>query len=113
MLLSAFFAARPCFCLFFVADRDPPPRERSGLLVLGSVSGVSLQFLVQFAGLRWTTVSHASLMVGTLPMLLALSSALFLHERFNLVESGALLLELGIGSSARFPRGSLSKPWSR
>jgi drug/metabolite transporter (DMT)-like permease len=62
-----------------------------GLLVLASVIGVPLQFLVQFAGLRLTTVSHASLIVGTLPMLLALSSVLFLHERLNLVESGALL----------------------
>ena len=61
------------------------------LLVLASVIGVPLQFLVQFAGLRLTTVSHASLIVGTLPMLLALSSALFLHERLNVVESAALL----------------------
>jgi len=61
------------------------------LLVLASVIGVPLQFLVQFAGLRLTTVSHASLIVGTLPMLLALSSALSLHERLNVVESGALL----------------------
>jgi hypothetical protein len=61
------------------------------LLVLASVIGVPLQFLVQFAGLRLTTVSHASLIVGTLPMLLALSSALFFHERLKVVESGALL----------------------
>ena len=61
------------------------------LLVLASVIGVPLQFLVQFAGLRLTTVSHASLIVGTLPMLFALSSALSLHERLNVVESGALL----------------------
>jgi drug/metabolite transporter (DMT)-like permease len=61
------------------------------LLVLASVIGVPPQFLVQFAGLRLTTVSHASLIVGTLPMLLALSSALFLHERLKVVESGALL----------------------
>jgi drug/metabolite transporter (DMT)-like permease len=60
------------------------------LLVLASVIGVPLQFLVRFAGLRLTTVSHASLIVGTLPMLLALGSALFLQERLNVVESGAL-----------------------
>jgi drug/metabolite transporter (DMT)-like permease len=67
------------------------------LLLLASVIGVPLQFLVQFAGLRLTTVSHASLIVGTLPMLLALSLALFLHERLNAVESGALLLS-GLGA---------------
>lgn len=61
------------------------------LLALASVIGVPLQFLVQFAGLRLTTVSHASLIVGTLPMLLAPSAALFLHERLNVVESAALL----------------------
>jgi hypothetical protein len=70
MSLSVFFVVRSCF----------------GLVCCGRESA-----LVQFAGLRLTTVSHASLIVGTLPMLLALSSALFLHERLKVVESGALL----------------------
>jgi uncharacterized membrane protein len=53
------------------------------LLAATSVVGVPVQFLVQFKGLQLTTVSHASLIVGSAPVLLALNSALFLHERFR------------------------------
>jgi len=44
---------------------------------------VSVQYLVQFKGLSLTTVSHASLMVGTLPMLLAIAAVFFSGERLH------------------------------
>jgi drug/metabolite transporter (DMT)-like permease len=56
------------------------------------VIGVPLQFLVQFKGLELITVSHPSLIVGILPVLLALGSALFLSERLHCLESGVLTL---------------------
>jgi drug/metabolite transporter (DMT)-like permease len=60
--------------------------------LLASIVGIPLQFLIQFKGLALTTVSHASLMVSTLPILLALSAVLFLHERLRLFEWAVLLL---------------------
>ncbi len=51
------------------------------LLLLASLLGIPLQFLLQFYGLSLTTVSHASLMVGTMPVLLALGATLFAGER--------------------------------
>jgi len=48
------------------------------------VLGVPVQFLVQYKGLSLTTVSHASLMVGTLPMLLAIAAMLFSGERLHI-----------------------------
>jgi drug/metabolite transporter (DMT)-like permease len=62
------------------------------LLIAASIIGVPLQFLVQFRGLQLTTVSHASLIVGVLPVLLAVTSATFLHERLHAVEWAALVL---------------------
>ena len=41
------------------------------------------KYLVQFEGLSFTTVSHASLMVGTPPMLLAIAAMLFSGERLH------------------------------
>jgi drug/metabolite transporter (DMT)-like permease len=61
-------------------------------MLLASVVGIPLQFLIQFKGLALTTVSHASLMVSTLPILLALSAVFFLHERLRSFEWGVLLL---------------------
>jgi drug/metabolite transporter (DMT)-like permease len=50
-------------------------------LLIGSFLGVPVQFLLQFRGLSLTTVSHASLMVGTMPVILALGAVVFAHER--------------------------------
>jgi drug/metabolite transporter (DMT)-like permease len=54
-----------------------------GWVLAASVLGVAVQYLVQFKGLSLTTVSHASLMVGTLPMLLAIAAVLFSGERLH------------------------------
>jgi len=40
---------------------------------------------VQFEGLARTTASHASLMVGTLPLTLAIAAVIFTHERLDRV----------------------------
>ncbi|PYX47878.1 MAG: EamA family transporter [Acidobacteria bacterium] len=62
------------------------------LLLFASIIGIPVQFLIQFQGLKLTTVSHASLIVGVLPILLAGASAIFLHERIRGLEWGALVL---------------------
>jgi drug/metabolite transporter (DMT)-like permease len=54
-----------------------------GTLLLSAALGIPLQFLIQFHGLALTTVSHASLMVGTLPVLIALTAVIFARERLD------------------------------
>lgn len=56
-------------------------RQDWPILFVAALLGVPVQFLIQFAGLARTTVSHASLMVGVLPVLLAAGSAIFVRER--------------------------------
>jgi len=73
------------------------------ILLLASAFGVPLQFLLQFHGLALTTVSHAALMVGTMPVILAVGATLFAHERLHTVgwialfvsTTGAALIALG------------------
>jgi drug/metabolite transporter (DMT)-like permease len=73
------------------------------ILLLSSALGIPIQFLLQFAGLARTTVSHASLMVGTMPVLLALGATLFAGERLDWLgwlalagsTAGACLIVLG------------------
>jgi drug/metabolite transporter (DMT)-like permease len=73
------------------------------LLLLSASLGVPIQFLVQFHGLVLTTVSHASLMVGAMPVLLAAAAALFTGERLDRIgwlalfgsTFGAALIVLG------------------
>jgi drug/metabolite transporter (DMT)-like permease len=78
------------------------PREIRILLVSASF-GIPIQFLIQFHGLVHTTVSHASLMVGSMPVLLGVAAALFGGEHLDrlgwtaLIAStiGAALIVLG------------------
>ena len=46
-------------------------------LLLAAFFGIPIQFMLQFHGLVLTTVSHAALMVGAMPVLLAAAAALF------------------------------------
>jgi drug/metabolite transporter (DMT)-like permease len=64
-------------------------------LLLASFLGVPVQFLMQFWGLKLTNVSHACLMVGTMPVILAVGAHVFAHERLDKVGWAAL-----IGSTA-------------
>ena len=72
-------------------------------LLLAAAFGIPIQFLMQFHGLERTTVSHASLMVGTMPVLLAAAAMLFAGERLDwfgwlalcLSTVGAALVVLG------------------
>jgi drug/metabolite transporter (DMT)-like permease len=73
------------------------------VLLLASFLGIPVQFLVQFYGLSLTTVSHASLMVGTMPVILAAGAVLFAGERLDVLgwlalagsTVGAALIVLG------------------
>jgi drug/metabolite transporter (DMT)-like permease len=70
-----------------------PYRGRElGILLLASVIGIPVQYMIQFQGLHLTTVSHASLIVGAIPVLLAASSALVLKERLRRLEWLALAI---------------------
>ena len=87
------------------------------LLLLCAALGVPIQFLIQFHGLALTTVSHASLMVGAMPVLLAAAAALFAGESLDWFgwlalggsTAGAALIVLG-GShgTGRHPEPSLT-----
>jgi drug/metabolite transporter (DMT)-like permease len=70
----------------------PPKLNRRewGLLLAASFLGVPVQFLLQFYALSITTVSHAALMVGTMPVILAVGAAVFAHERMDRVGWAAL-----------------------
>ena len=79
------------------------------MLLISASLGVPLQFLLQFHGLARTTVSHASLMVGTLPVLLAGAAALFAGERLDWVGWAALCLS-SLGAALIVLGGTHGRP---
>jgi drug/metabolite transporter (DMT)-like permease len=90
MVLYRFLFAMVVLLPLLITHRPGLSRREWGLLTVGSFLGVPLQFLVQFYGLSITTVSHAALMVGTMPVILAVGAALFAHERMDGVGWAAL-----------------------
>jgi drug/metabolite transporter (DMT)-like permease len=109
MVLYRFLFAMPMLLPLLVTHHPGLNRKEWGLLVVASFFGVPLQFLIQFYALSITTVSHAALMVGTMPVILAVGAAVFAHERMDLVgwmalagsTCGAGLIALGAGSHAK------------
>lgn len=84
MVLFRFAFACVGLAPVFLHDRPRFAFHECGWLLAAAFFGVPVQFLVQFKGLSLTTVSHAALMVGTLPVLLALAAMMFSGERLHL-----------------------------
>jgi drug/metabolite transporter (DMT)-like permease len=109
MVLYRFLFAMPVLLPFLVTHRPGLSRREWGWLTLASFLGVPLQFLIQFYALSITTVSHAALMVGTMPVILAVGAAVWAHERMDRVgwmalagsTCGAALIALGGGEQAK------------
>jgi len=92
MVLYRFLFAAVALLPLAVTHRPSLSRKNWGWLALASLLGVPVQFLIQFYGLSLTTVSHASLMVGMMPVILAVGAVLFAGERMDGVGWGALVV---------------------
>jgi drug/metabolite transporter (DMT)-like permease len=105
MVLYRFLFATIAFIPLLILHRPGLNRREWGTLLLCAFLGIPLQFLIQFSGLSLTTVSHASLMVGTMPVFLAVAATIFAHERMDVTgwialvisTTGAALIALGAG----------------
>jgi drug/metabolite transporter (DMT)-like permease len=75
-------------------------------IVVAGALYVPIQFLVQFEGLARTTVTHASLMVGALPILIAVGAVLFTRERLD--RAGWLTLAASTVGAALIASGGSS-----
>jgi drug/metabolite transporter (DMT)-like permease len=91
MVLYRFLFA--CLGMLPVVLTNPVPFNASEirLVLISAFFGVPVQFLMQFHGLDRTTVSHASLMVGSMPVLLAAAAAIFAGERLDWIGWAALV----------------------
>lgn len=90
MLVYRFLFGCAALAPFALRDRTPVRRAHLGLFALTALVGIPVQYIVQFEGLARTTVSHASLMIGTVPLLLAGAAVVFSRERLD--RTGWLLL---------------------
>src|SRR5579872_7047197 len=90
MVLYRFLFACIGMLPLVLLNRVPFNRTEIRLLLISAFFGIPVQFLMQFHGLDRTTVSHASLMVGSMPVLLAAAAAIFAGERLDWVGWAAL-----------------------
>ena len=83
MVLYRFLFAMIVLTPLLVTHRPGLTLTEWRTLATAAFLGVPVQFLIQFYGLSLTTVSHAALMVGTMPVILAVGATLFAHERLD------------------------------
>jgi drug/metabolite transporter (DMT)-like permease len=103
MVLYRFFFAMVPLAPLLLTHRPGLSAKEWRTLAIASFLGVPVQFLIQFYGLSLTTVSHAALMVGTMPVILAVGATVFVHERLDVTgwvalaasTTGAALIALG------------------
>jgi drug/metabolite transporter (DMT)-like permease len=115
MVLYRFLFALVALMPLLATHRPGLNRREWGILAAASFLGVPLQFLFQFYGLSLTTVSHAALMVGTMPVILAVGATLFAHERMDATgwlalagsTTGAAMIALGGTHNAGAGQASL------
>lgn len=97
MLLRFVFASLAFVPFLFRGVPKLTPRDWRAV-GMAALIGVPVQFLLQFEGLARTTVSHASLMIGTAPVLIAVAGYLFLRDRLRLIVWAALgISTVGVG----------------
>lgn len=103
MVLYRFLFAMVVLLPLLITHRPGLNGKEWRTLALAAFLGVPVQFLIQFYGLSLTTVSHAALMVGTMPVILAVGATFFAHERLDVTgwialagsTTGAALIALG------------------
>jgi drug/metabolite transporter (DMT)-like permease len=83
MILYRFLFASIAFVPLLVRRWPRLNRNEWWMVAVAGVIGVPVQFLLQFEGLARTTASHAALMIGTAPVLVATAAFLFLRERLH------------------------------
>jgi drug/metabolite transporter (DMT)-like permease len=83
MILYRFLFASIAFVPILARRWPRLDRSEWRMVVVAGVIGVPVQFLLQFEGLARTTASHAALMIGTAPVLVAAAAFLFLRERLH------------------------------
>src|ERR1700729_1625492 len=104
MVLYRFLFAMVALVPLLVTHRPGLNRKEWGVLLVAWFLGGPMQFLIQFHGLSLTTVSHASLMVGTMPVILAVGATLFAHERMD--RTGWLALAASTTGAALIAMGA-------
>jgi drug/metabolite transporter (DMT)-like permease len=112
MVLWRFIFACVVLAPFALTQRARLNQKEWRTLLIASFLGIPVQFLVQFYGLSLTTVSHASLMVGTMPVILGVGVTLFTKERLDWIgwlallgsTTGVALIVLG-GTHAQTAKG--------
>lgn len=92
VLMYRFGLAAPILAGILVHARSMPARKDIGLILLTGVLCVPIGYVVHIAGIDRTSVTHASLLVGVLPIFLAVTASLLGLEKVGLTVWIAVLL---------------------
>ncbi|EGO63438.1 DMT family transporter [Acetonema longum] len=74
-----------------------PPARHFRVLALMGITGITLNNVLQFSGLKFSTAMHCSLVSATTPALTAVISAIFLREKISRIQwTGIMISFFGV-----------------
>lgn len=95
------------FIMWYRKDKQfiPPTESWLALLIMG-ITGVTINNVSQFTGLKYSTITNCTLIAATAPVVTAFISALFLRERLNALQWIGIVISF-FGAIYLVSRGSL------
>lgn len=95
------------FIMWYRKDRQfIPPKECWLAIVVMGITGVALNNVSQFTGLKYSTITNCTLIAATAPVVTAFISALFVRERLNVLQWLGIVISF-LGAIYLVSRGSL------
>jgi len=110
LILLRFTLASLALLPLIIRSHAWPERSDLPRFVLTGILAVPVTFLLQFQGLVLTTIARASLIIGSIPPLLALGGSVFLGERLGRrgwLAIGASVLGIAVITGSPASGGSL------
>lgn len=87
-------------------ERWLPPKECLPALLVMAMTGIGINNVMQFTGLRYSTVTNCTLIAAASPAITAFMAAIFLRERLGAMAWGGICLSFA-GAVAVVARGNL------
>ena len=92
-----FAIASPLMLVFLILSNQSKRIKRKDVpsIITLALTGVTLLYILQFYGIKFTTASNAGVLVNANVVFIAILSAIFLKEKMNLMKLGGIIFGFG------------------
>lgn len=103
------FISMILFLIMYIKEKHAkfiPPKNCIIPLILMGLTGIAINNVSQFTGLKFSTITNCTLIAATGPAITALVAAIWIHERLNPLQWGGIIISF-IGVLFLITKGSI------